>query len=56
MTYIPIFIVTFVVFIGVDLIWLGGVAKNVYKKHLGFVMADQPNWKAAILFCVLFIT
>lgn len=55
MDFILIFFITFVVFMGVDLIWLGVVAKNLYKKHLGFAMAEKPNWIAALIFYVLFI-
>jgi len=49
------FIVTFIVFILVDLIWLGLIAKNLYSKHLGFIMSDKVNWPAAILFYFIFI-
>lgn len=49
------FAITFVVFMAIDLIWLGFIAKNLYSKHLGFIMADQVNWGAAILFYILFI-
>jgi len=54
MSFILIFMVTFVVFMGVDLIWLGVIAKSLYKKHLGYFMAEKPNWYAAVLFYVLF--
>ena len=39
----------------VDLLWLGIVAKNLYKKYLGFMMADRPNWVAAIAFYLIYI-
>ena len=49
------FIITFIVFMGIDLIWLGLIAKNLYSKHIGYIMRTPPNWVAAILFYVLFI-
>ncbi len=49
------FVITFVVFFAIDLIWLGLIAKNLYAKHLGYIMAEKVNWTAAILFYVLFI-
>ena len=49
------FLITFVVFMFVDLIWLGFVAKKLYSKYLGYIMSDKVNWSAAILFYVLFI-
>lgn len=53
--FIKIILVAFVVFIVIDLVWLGFVAKNLYSKHLGFIMAPKVNWVAAIIFYVLFI-
>lgn len=49
------FAITFVVFMAIDLIWLGFIAKNLYSKYLGYIMTDKVNWGAAILFYVLFI-
>lgn len=49
------FFITFVVFMFVDLIWLGFVAKKLYSKYLGYIMSDKVNWSAAILFYALFI-
>jgi uncharacterized membrane protein len=39
----------------IDLIWLGIIAKNLYQRQIGHLMADQVNWFAAILFYLLFI-
>lgn len=55
MIYLRNFIITFLVFLVVDLIWLGFVAKKLYSKHLGYIMADKVNWIAAIVFYVIFI-
>jgi uncharacterized membrane protein len=49
------FIITFIVFMGIDLIWLGVIAKNLYSKHLGYIMRTPPNWIAAVIFYVIFI-
>jgi uncharacterized membrane protein len=38
-----------------DAAWLGFIAPTFYKKHIGFIMADKPNWFAAIAFYLLFI-
>ncbi|HMQ00809.1 MAG TPA: DUF2177 family protein [Cyclobacteriaceae bacterium] len=46
---------TTVVFFAVDMLWLGLIAKGIYNKHLGFLLADQVNWYAAIIFYLLFI-
>jgi uncharacterized membrane protein len=38
-----------------DAAWLGFIAPKFYKKHIGFLMADKPNWTAAIIFYLIFI-
>ena len=49
------YLLTTVVFFAVDMVWLGVVAKNLYKKYLGGFLSDQVNWTAAIIFYLLFI-
>ncbi len=49
------YIITFIVFMAIDLVWLGIVAKNLYAKHLGYIMRTNVNWVAAIVFYLLFI-
>ena len=55
MIWLAYFAVTFVVFMGIDLVWLGFVAKNIYSKYLGYLMAPNVNWLAAMVFYVIFI-
>lgn len=55
MTFIKLFSIAFVVFLVVDLIWLGIIAKNLYQNAIGHLMSDGPNWTAAIIFYVLYI-
>jgi len=55
MVYIRNFIITFIVFMTIDLIWLGIVAKNLYNKYLGYIMTKNINWMAAIIFYVIFV-
>ncbi|HEY9115570.1 MAG TPA: DUF2177 family protein [Bacteroidales bacterium] len=49
------YILTTVVFLIIDLIWLGFIAKNLYSKHLGHLLSPDVNWTAAIVFYLLFI-
>jgi uncharacterized membrane protein len=53
--YLKAFAVSFVAMIVLDAVWLGFIAPNFYKKHIGFILADNPNWFAAALFYVIFI-
>ncbi len=50
-----LYFVTFTIFIGIDLIWLGVVAKNFYSNQIGFIMRSSPNWLAALVFYALFV-
>ncbi len=47
--------VAFGVFMIIDLIWLGVVAKKLYARYLGYIMTDQINWIAAVLFYIIFV-
>ena len=44
-----------VVFLAVDLLWLGVVAMRFYLNHLGRFFAEQVNWAAAFVFYLLFL-
>ena len=37
------------------MIWLGIIAKGMYDRHLGHLLAENVNWVAAILFYLMFI-
>lgn len=49
------YLLTTLVFFAVDILWLGFIAKNLYRKYLGGFLSDSVNWKAAIIFYLLFI-
>jgi len=53
--FLKLYFATLVVFFAVDMIWLGLIARAFYKKHLGFLMAPEVNWYAAIIFYLIFI-
>jgi uncharacterized membrane protein len=53
--FIKIYGIAFVSFLVIDLVWLGLIAKNLYRKHLGFIMSPSPNWTVAILFYLLYL-
>jgi uncharacterized membrane protein len=50
----PSFLATFAVMAVLDGIWLLVVARSFYRQHLGFLMADAPNWAAAGAFYVIY--
>lgn len=53
--YLKLYLATLVAFFAIDMVWLGLVARTLYRKYLGFLMAPSVNWPAAILFYLLFV-
>ena len=53
--YFKFYAIALVIFLVIDMIWLGLIAKNIYSKYLGNLMAPKVNWIAAIIFYLLFI-
>jgi len=52
---LKLYVLTFAVFLVIDLIWLGLVARGFYQEHIGFLMKTDVNWTAAIIFYLIFI-
>lgn len=53
MLYIKQYLISLVIFLGIDGVWLTVVAKSFYSKHLGYLMAKNPNLLAAVIFYLL---
>jgi uncharacterized membrane protein len=53
--FIKTYCLTFLVFLAVDFIWLGLIAKRFYDQYLGHFLREQVNWPAAFLFYLLFV-
>jgi uncharacterized membrane protein len=49
------YLLTTVVFLIIDLAWLGFIAKNLYQKYLGNFLSDKVNWAAAFIFYLLYV-
>lgn len=49
------YVLTFIVFLAVDMLWLGLIARNLYRKYLGDFLSDKVNWTAAFIFYLLFV-
>jgi len=50
-----LYLIAFTVFLAIDMLWLGIVAKNFYAKQIGMLMKANVNWLAAIIFYLIFI-
>jgi len=55
MYYLKLYVSTLGVFLAIDMVWLAVVARGFYRRQLGFLLSDQPNWWAAISFYLLFV-
>ena len=53
--YLLAYLFTAIVFFSIDMVWLGYIAKDLYRKYLGGFLSDTVNWPAAIIFYCLFI-
>jgi uncharacterized membrane protein len=49
------YLIAAVVFLGIDLVWLGLVAPDLYDHFLGDLLADSPNVAAAAVFYAIFV-
>jgi uncharacterized membrane protein len=55
MRYLVAYLVTAIVFLGLDALWLTQVALGMYRRELGTLLLDQPNLVVAGLFYLLFV-
>ncbi len=47
--------IAFVIFLVIDMIWLGLIAKNLYQLHIGTLLRPDVQWIPAIVFYLLFV-
>ena len=55
MRFIVAYIVTAIVFLGLDTLWLTQVALGMYRRELGTLLLDKPNLPIAGVFYLLFV-
>ena len=55
MAIVKQYVVTMVIFFAIDMVWLGFVAKNIYRENIGHLMAESANMPAAAVFYALYI-
>lgn len=53
--FTKLYLIALPVFILIDIIWLGFVAKDFYAKQIGTLMKTDVNWIAAVIFYLIFI-
>lgn len=55
MNILKLYGITTAVFFAIDMLWLGLVARNFYRKYLAAFLSPEVNWPAAIIFYLLYI-
>lgn len=53
--YLKLYALTVPIFFIIDILWLGVIAKEFYRRNLDFIFSDQVNWAAAIAFYLMYI-
>ena len=53
--YLKLYALTVPVFFVIDILWLGVVAKGFYRRKLSFILSDDVNWAAAVIFYLIYI-
>ena len=52
--YFLLYLAFLVALVSIDLVWLLGIAKNVYRDEMGSLMATEPKLLAGLSFYVLY--
>jgi uncharacterized membrane protein len=55
MTSLVAYAVSFIVFVGIDLIWLGFVAYGYYRSQIGHLLGPELNLGAAAAFYLIYV-
>lgn len=55
MQYLSIYLVAAVVFLAIDAVWLGYVARDFYKNRIGEILLDQPRFAIAAAFYAFYV-
>jgi uncharacterized membrane protein len=53
--FLKLYSIALPVFLAIDMVWLGVVAKGFYARQIGALLKTDANWAAAILFYLVFI-
>ncbi|MBN1664566.1 MAG: DUF2177 family protein [Deltaproteobacteria bacterium] len=55
MKLVYLYLLTLPVFFGIDMLWIGVLAKGFYRNNLGHLLRPDINWAAALIFYFLYI-
>jgi len=49
------YLTSLIAFVALDSVWLGTVAPEFYRAHIGHLMSERPDFIAAALFYLIFL-
>ena len=55
MLFIKLYAIALPIFLFIDMVWLGLLAKNFYANQIGFLMSKNINWLAVVLLYLLLV-
>ena len=55
MKFVVAYVVTAVVFLGLDALWLSRVALDMYRKEIGSMLLERPSLPVAGVFYLIFV-
>lgn len=55
MSFVKLYIIALVLFLAIDGIWLGLIAKNLYQQNIGHLMSDSIKFAPALLFYLVYV-
>lgn len=53
--FLKLYFIALPLFLVLDALWLGLIARNFYREQIGFLIKPDVNWTAALVFYLLFI-
>jgi uncharacterized membrane protein len=53
--FIRLYFISLPIFVTLDALWVGVIAKGFYAKYIGFLFRRDVNWVAVILFYLLIV-
>ncbi len=53
--FLGLYVITVIVFLGIDFVWLSVMGDSFYRKHLGDMMRPTPDLAIALLFYLVYV-
>jgi uncharacterized membrane protein len=53
--FLRLYLVALPVFLIIDLVWLGLIARSFYRSQIGHLMRAEVSWPAALAFYLIFV-